>query len=310
MRLLLLVTLICLIGGIAGRRKPGRNTDAPATDAPATDAPATDAPADDDNSDSDNSSDSEYAAIVKAAIDSNQCASISSESTCETNAISYYETFEYNGNRVIISSGAPSHAAETELYDPSGRLNPNRRCTRWQYAVVPLNPQKASSYRASGMGSVGWVETGGVVYNHLSSPDGSLAAYYELDSLDVCGGHSDPSSQYHYHLVPYCWQNAADANACQHLGYMLDGYPVYGKCNKNGEELVSCWNQISGTEGSSFSHFEFDSAGYAAGTCHLDEANGYTFPDGSYGYVLTDNMFQTPVGYYGSQTGYQCGFSP
>ena len=73
--------------------------------------------------------------------------------------------------------------------------------TRWQYAVLPLNPQKANSYRQSGLGSVGWVETGGVVYNHLSNPDGSLAAYYELDSLDVCGGHSSPNSQYHYHLV-------------------------------------------------------------------------------------------------------------
>ena len=54
----------------------------------------------------------QYATIVKAAIDSGTCASISSETTCDTSAISYYETFEYNGNRVIISSGSPSHDAE------------------------------------------------------------------------------------------------------------------------------------------------------------------------------------------------------
>ena len=51
------------------------------------------------------------------------------------------------------------------------------------------------------MGTVGWISSGGVIYNHLSNPDGSLAAYEEIESLDSCGGHSDPSKQYHYHLV-------------------------------------------------------------------------------------------------------------
>ena len=91
---------------------------------------------------------------------------------------------------------------------------------------------------------------------------------------------------------------------------MLDGFPVYGRCNHEGEELVSCWNQIAGTTGDNESDFEYDSNAYNAGTCHLDEANGYTFSDGSYGYVLTDNIYQTPMGYYGSETGYSCGFTP
>ena len=70
----------------------------------------------------------QYAATVKALIDSNTCASISSSSTCSDNAISYYETFEYNGNRVIISSGAPSHDAENVLLQSDGFFNPNDRC--------------------------------------------------------------------------------------------------------------------------------------------------------------------------------------
>jgi len=303
MKFLILLSTLCLIGGIAGRRGGSAPTQ--------TEAPTDDSSDDTSDDSSDTSSDSDYATIVKAAIDAGTCASISSETTCDTDAISYYETFEYNGNRVIISSGSPSHDAEDgNMYITGGQLNPNRRCTRWQYAVIPLNPSKASSYRESGMGTVGWVETGGVIFNHLSNPDGSLAAYYEIDTLDSCGGHSNEISQYHYHLIPYCWGDANDASACQHIGYMLDGYPVYGKCNNGGTELVSCWNQISGTEGSDFSHFEYDSAAFAAGTCHLDEANGYTFDDGSYGYVLTDNIFQTPVGYMGSSDGYACGFSP
>ena len=74
----------------------------------------------------------------------------------------------------------------------------------WQYALLPLNPTKGSSFRISNMGTVGWISSGGVIYNHLSNPDGSLAAYEEIESLDSCGGHSDPSKQYHYHLVMCC----------------------------------------------------------------------------------------------------------
>ena len=79
----------------------------------------------------------QYATIVKAAIDAGTCASISSETTCDTSAISYYETFEYNGNRVIISSGSPSHDAENgEMYITGGQLNPNRRCNGKIYVFL------------------------------------------------------------------------------------------------------------------------------------------------------------------------------
>lgn len=311
MKFLILLSILCLVGEIAGvPRRGNRPSSGSSTDAPATDAPATDAPSTDDSTDS--TTDSDYAVTVKALIDSGACAAISSvEDECDTDATSYYETFTYNGKRVIISSGAPNHDAENgTMYVTGGKLNPNRRCTRWQYVVVPENPTKATAYRESGMGSVGWLSSGGVVYNHLSSPDGSLAAYYELDTLDICGGHSSSNAQYHYHLIPYCLGSANDASACQLVGYMLDGFPVYGRCNHvDGQELVSCWNQTGG-DGSSFSDFAYDSAAYEAGTCHLDEANGYTFADGSYGYVLTDNIFQTPVGYYGTSDGYACGFTP
>ena len=72
---------------------------------------------------------------------------------------------------------------------------------RWQYVVLPYTPSKASAWSSSDMGAVGWVSSGGVIYNHLSSTDGSLAAYYEIETLDTCGGHSNEQMEYHYHLV-------------------------------------------------------------------------------------------------------------
>jgi len=217
-----------------------------------------------------------------------------------------YEEFEYSGYRVLITSGVPSHEAEENLLIADGGFNPNRRCERWQYVLLPLSPSKADSYTASGMGAVGWVTSGGVIFNHLSSTDGSLAAVYEIDTLDTCGGHSNDGSVYHYHLIPYIYSNANDASVCENIGYMEDGFPVYGRCTgTEGVELTSCWAQIDGTEGDNEDDYAYDST-----DCYLDEVNGYTFSDGSYGYVLTDNIFQTPIGYYGDSVGTAYGFTP
>jgi hypothetical protein len=46
------------------------------------------------------------------------------------------------------------------------------------------------------MGAIGYAVTGGVFYNDLSSPDGSLALPNEGTTLDSCFGHSDAVSQF------------------------------------------------------------------------------------------------------------------
>ena len=61
---------------------------------------------------------------------------------------------------------------------------------RWQYAVLPAGPQQAAlGSNKYGMGTTGWVKSGAVLFNEASRPDGSLAAYYEYESLDSCHGH-------------------------------------------------------------------------------------------------------------------------
>ena len=56
-------------------------------------------------------------------------------SKCGENGTSHYETFEYNDQRVIIISGIPNHAAETDMYltfNPHPTIqplpNPHVRC--------------------------------------------------------------------------------------------------------------------------------------------------------------------------------------
>ena len=96
---------------------------------------------------------------------------------------------------------------------------------------MPLEPEVGATAGADfNMGTTGWISSGGVLFDHRANPDGSLAAYYEVDSLDPCWGHSNDASQYHYHLTPDCIDGAADNSSCLQLGYMDDGFPVYGQC--------------------------------------------------------------------------------
>lgn len=53
------------------------------------------------------------------------------------------------------------------------------------------------------MGTIGFVMSGGVVYDPRSSADGGLAACDEWISLDPSYGHSDQNKAYHYHAVSF-----------------------------------------------------------------------------------------------------------
>ena len=67
-----------------------------------------------------------------------------------------------------------------------------------------MNDDGSINYSDTPMGATGFATSGGVIYNHLANPDGSVAWYDEIASLDVSMGHSDPSANYHYHGVSTC----------------------------------------------------------------------------------------------------------
>ena len=72
-------------------------------------------------------SDDSYVTTVKGYIDAGTCDSVYTGTLCGTNGTSYYNSFEYNGYRVIIASGIPDHDAENDALVS----NPNTRCERY-----------------------------------------------------------------------------------------------------------------------------------------------------------------------------------
>merc|ERR1711892_45625 len=250
--------------------------------------------------------------LARDLIEADSCPDVVSNGNCEYNATltSYFSTFDYNGMRVIVTSGVPDHEAEADMT----KANPNRRCEKWAYMVVPKDVDKSEEPTDTSMGTTGLAVTGGHFYNVLSSSDGSLAAYYELSSLDSCFGHSQADGDYHYHANINCTEagsatGANDPDECIIIGYMQDGVPLYGFCrDSEGAQYNSCYTTYSTTDeiehvsgyytmAADWSDYSYDSS--LAG-CNLDEGNGAYHPTtGDYSYFMTNNFPFLPAYVYG-----------
>jgi len=281
---LILIVLVTTSAATPRRGKGGRPTVATTTPEATTNTAAT--TVDDD----------EIVTRVKGYIDAGTCNTVTTGSLCGDDGTSYYNVFEYNNYRVLIASGIPDHHAE----DDAPHANPNVRCERWTYIAMPLSPTKGPSIITTGLGVIGYASSGGSIFNDLSNPDGSLAMIDEVDSLDSCNGHSNQVMQYHYHANAVCVDSSTD---CVQIGYLRDGYPVYGYCTVDGVQLESCYTT---TESVADADNQDDYTFTSSSSCQLDEANGYTFADGSYGYVMTSSHPYVPNGYYGSTVASLC----
>merc|ERR1712106_988781 len=72
----------------------------------------------------DTSEDDDYVSLVKSYLDDGTCPTTSTTTICGDDATSYFNQFEYNGRKVVISNGIPDHPAEEDALHP----NPNERC--------------------------------------------------------------------------------------------------------------------------------------------------------------------------------------
>jgi hypothetical protein len=114
-----------------------------------------------------------------------------------------------------ISPSDPAYA-----YD----RNPNRIAAQRFRWSLPRNPRAASRPSCTGLGPIGVLTDGVVLYNALDA-EGRDAGAHEV--LDRCAGHPDPSDTYHHHYVPPCILSRARRGHATLVGYALDGYGIY-----------------------------------------------------------------------------------
>lgn len=195
-------------------------------------------------------------------------------------------TISIEGNYVVLkSNGIPDHKspyfatshAQYEAYNgtnPSYAKNPNSIQTQNFVFKIPITPAKANTAAATPMGPMGISINGVPIYNQYAAGNAPLTN--EINSFDQYNGHPQNTGQYHYHVEPLFITNAKGRSAL--IGFLLDGYPVYGPL-ENGAVLISS---------------------------QLDAYHGHTsatadYPNGIYHYHITaDVPYINGNGFYGT----------
>ena len=153
------------------------------------------------------------------------------------------------GNYVVIkTTGLPDHkspyyqgtawaATMYEAYNgsnPAFVINPNRIAQTNATFKIPLNPAVASTHSATPLGAIGVSLNGVSFYNQYAGPSQPLTN--EINSFDQYNGHPQQQGGYHYHVEPLFLTAAKGKNAL--LGFLLDGFPVYGPM-ENGSTITN-----------------------------------------------------------------------
>jgi YHYH protein len=187
--------------------------------------------------------------------------------------------YPYGGSLVVEGNGVPQHGSPyfppgTPGHLPYNGGNPNyfnngnviSLAQRYQF-VIPACPTNRGYPTPTPLGPIG-VSIEGVPFYNQYAGGGALLGRDELDSFDQYNGHADPMNRYHYHKEPWWLTISWDGRRLGQsalLGYLLDGYPVYGP-QDNGRP-VQWWQ--------------------------LDRGHGHThptaeYPRGIYHYHITD----------------------
>ena len=192
-----------------------------------------------------------------------------------------------DGFVVIQVNGVPDHnspyfdASDDRNVAYSGtnenfNLNPNRIDLNANYTYkIPLNPTAASNPRPTQLGSIGVALNGVSFYNQYAGPNNQPLTD-EIDSFDQYNGHPQRVGEYHYHVEPTYLIQSQGNNVL--LGFLLDGFPVYGPFENGARVVNSLLDEYHGHE-----HVTAD------------------YPEGIYHYHITDaDPYINGSGYYGT----------
>jgi len=157
------------------------------------------------------------------------------------------------GNYVVIKTTTlPDHkspyykgtaweATKYETYaagggtNPSWNQNPNVIQSKTVTLKIPCNPAAATAHAATPMGVMGISINGVPFFNQYAAGGSPLTG--EINSFDQYLGHPQQQGMYHYHEEPLFLTNAKGKSAL--MGFLLDGFPVYGPNDLNGSAATS-----------------------------------------------------------------------
>ncbi|TAH18459.1 MAG: choice-of-anchor D domain-containing protein [Cytophagales bacterium] len=159
------------------------------------------------------------------------------------------EIYEEGNFIVIKTNGRPDHkspyytgtawaATLYEAYNGTNTAwsqNPNKIAAFSYTFKIPKNPTSAATKSATPLGAIGVSLNGVPFYNQYAGPN-NQALTSEINSFDQYYGHPQQQGAYHYHIEPL-WLTAQKGKDVL-LGFLLDGFPVYGPI-ENGKAVTN-----------------------------------------------------------------------
>lgn len=103
--------------------------------------------------------------------------------------------------------------------------NPNSISTQNVTLKIPANPVVNAAHSATPMGVIGVALNGVPLFNQYAAGGAALSG--EIVSFDQAYGHPQMTGMYHYHVEPI-YLTTVKATKSSLMGFLLDGFPVYG----------------------------------------------------------------------------------
>lgn len=114
--------------------------------------------------------------------------------------------------------------------------NPNSIIEQSGTFKIPVNPQVNPNHPATPLGPIGIALNGIPFFNQYAGPSQPLTG--EIASFDKYYGHPQQSGVYHYHVEPL-YLTTVKTNKSGLLGFLLDGFPVYGPQEEDGTVVTN-----------------------------------------------------------------------
>jgi len=153
------------------------------------------------------------------------------------------------------------------------KQNPNSILSQTITIKIPAKPAIASSHAATPLGIMGIALNGVPFFNQYAA--GGVALTSEINGFDQYYGHPQQNGMYHYHLEPL-YLTTIKGTKSSLVGFLLDGFPVYGPQEADGTSPTGLDNYHGHTHAT---------AEYPNGTYHYHVENTapYINGDGFYG---------------------------
>jgi hypothetical protein len=192
--------------------------------------------------------------------------------TIKTNGVPDHKSVYYPTNHALYESFSGTTFGGTTF-----TKNPNTIVSQTLTFKIPVNPAVASNHSATSLGPIGVALNGVALYNQYAGPN-NQALTGEIASFDKYYGHPQQTGQYHYHVEPL-YLTSIKFTKSGLMGFLLDGFPVYGPQEENGTTVTS--SMLDAYHG------------------HLHATIDY--PNGIYHYHFTsDSPYMNGNGYYGT----------